>query len=726
MTSFLDIKSNTRRQLLLVATLGFLTGLLYLPSTLQLMLGTGFIRERAQTLTMFFFPLCWSFLGLGQMLRPFKRVERLFPIFSALLIMAFLALSLLLPAQINVESTMLWRLLLCLVPASLVYFGVGNRLGSELRKSEERVHLLFGLFMLGIALGGIVADQSVAHVGGNGLLAILALCFLAFESLARPIVLAGVAACSALMIHFDVDIALERTRNVGSYAESDEIEFVVGKSSLEQYLRDYKGSVETLAWTRRGQTLFATSKHGRATVGILNLQIEFFYAMGGVNKFRARAYSLIKPSSRVALLGAGAGRSLQVFPEGVLSENFYAVERDEGTVKILEKTGVNPLSDNVHFIAADGRSFIEKSPGLWDWIILESAVDQTNVSPFSILQPFYIYTPEAMQLYMSRLAPGGTLVVEFHKLRRLMRFQLVGAIVGGLESIPNVNVDFVSITSAPRGGSVWIFARKGDQDFKDVAGVRKSMHTARATSKDFPRNECFAKFSDGTPLFQWLCLPFLQKHRALIVPWTILFVTLGIFSLSVALAARRMTGDNRGKNQIVFLLQSIAHCLWFMAVAYNLRSIFQDEMATYYAFVYVSTVASALSAFFMHYRGERTSLGLVSVGIVVSWICTIFALRAESLHTGSLPVRIMLFGIAILPVSFSLSLLFHVFLRQARRSAHGANVALLADCFGQLPGFAIAIWILFEGSNTWMMAAAGISYAACVAYGAFTYDFRTR
>jgi hypothetical protein len=136
-----------------------------------------------------------------------------------------------------------------------------------------------------------------------------------------------------------------------------------------------------------------------------------------------------RPPRRVCIIGPGGGRDiLTALKAGATSID--AVELNPAIAAALRGPFRDYAGDvygraGVHAVVGEGRSFLTRTPQRYDLIQI-SLIDSwaaTTAGAFSLSEN-YLYTQEAVRLYLSRLEPAGVLSIS-----RWMRgsFQLEGA-----------------------------------------------------------------------------------------------------------------------------------------------------------------------------------------------------------------------------------------------------------------------------------------------------------
>lgn len=106
---------------------------------------------------------------------------------------------------------------------------------------------------------------------------------------------------------------------------------------------------------------------------------------------------------QIGLGGAALNRFLvRTFPEAEM----VTVEIDPEVLAVAEEYMGYHRSDRDRVVIADGRAFVERARGMWDWILVDA---YGGGSP-----PRHLRTREFYALLRDRLAPGGVAVFNLH------------------------------------------------------------------------------------------------------------------------------------------------------------------------------------------------------------------------------------------------------------------------------------------------------------------------
>lgn len=690
-----------------LALIGLLAGAVYLPLTLQVLLGSGFLNQVSQSVTVFFFPVCWAVLGLGFLVRPAKYS---FAWISSLWLFIFLLSSLAMPLRVDSNKLLLVRLLSCLIPACAWYFSLGRELNRRFVAGSNDVHLSYGVFMLGLAGGYALADQVVPVFGGNGTLVFL-IAAAPLVSISPALAICAIPVLAGMIYFFGVDYKLERHRNVSEYSTSAAESGISVTKSSKGFLANYEKSFDQVKWNRRGQTLFAWNAEVNGHYWFLNLEREHLLPKNTdhENLQRRVAHRQVRVGERTLLIGVGSARSLMALPKESLGKNIFAIERDTNTVELISERGINPLTRSVNYIAADGRGFLEKSSGKWDWIIIESALDQSKNGLGHLFSPNNLYTKEALNLYLSRLSETGTLVIEVNRPLSTYRFRLSQAIINVLQESTWADKTryLASADDVPwEDGLFLAVTRKGNAPLEIDEGPNSFV------KEIFPvadRPNCLKSYADAVPFSKWMCMS--PKWRS-VFNWISIGI-LSFFVLVLAFVGGRSGLKNQGLRQ-AFLFQGIGQTFGFIAVNYYLRAMFVDEIFTFYVFTIASTLTHAAAAFTMSWlhakklRPAKTGLG---IALAVSALTMFALLGLPAVFEGSLIIRGVLFLAAIVPFYFLSSLLFNETLQTAIERGLPLREAFMYDAIAVIPAYAVLPFLLFDLGIVAVAVAAGAAFA---------------
>jgi len=185
---------------------------------------------------------------------------------------------------------------------------------------------------------------------------------------------------------------------------------------------------------------------------------------------------------RVLVLGAGAGSDvLQALYHG--SPAIDAVELDRNVIDLVGNRFRDYAGDlyglpNVHVHEAEARGFVEASSAHYDLVQL-ALLDSFATSSAGLygLSENYLYTVEAMQSYLDRLAPGGMLsVTRWLALPPRDALKLFATAVTALER--NGVTDPAKRLVMIRGWkTVTLLVKNGDFTLHDIGAIKRFCRT---------------------------------------------------------------------------------------------------------------------------------------------------------------------------------------------------------------------------------------------------------
>lgn len=314
----------------------------------------------------------------------------------------------------------------------------------------------FFLIACCITLGFFLAPESIGrlyffNMFGSGLGALLVVGLLyRFPPAQLPYMLAGLAGLAYAIAAWEGRPATRLLR-AGLLALVLVIVFLPGTAPLR--ISEYKGLSYTLQfpdaeivakrYSPLAQTTAVSSKMIRETpgqisnypmsdLGALPEQIGIYFDAGAVSAVHrfdgdlapfafldyvtsALPYRLLDQPS-VAVLGAGGGTDvLMALHNG--ARHVTAVEVDSRVVELMngplaEFSGELYRRPEVRHVVAEGRGFLQSNPGRYD-LIVAPLFGSFSAAAAGVLalNESYLYTVEALALFLDRLNPGGMLAL---------------------------------------------------------------------------------------------------------------------------------------------------------------------------------------------------------------------------------------------------------------------------------------------------------------------------
>jgi SAM-dependent methyltransferase len=168
------------------------------------------------------------------------------------------------------------------------------------------------------------------------------------------------------------------------------------------------------------------------------------------------------PFARVGVVGLGSG-ALSCYAEPGTSWTFFEIDplveriaRDPGLFTFLQNT-----RGQIDVKIGDGRKEVEEAvPASFDLIVIDAFSSDAI--------PVHLLTREALQLYFSRLKPGG--VIALHISNRFLRLEPVVAAVAGATGLHGLSKldDRIPPADAARGRyeSHWVVIPTSDERFR--------------------------------------------------------------------------------------------------------------------------------------------------------------------------------------------------------------------------------------------------------------------
>ncbi|HLY95788.1 MAG TPA: SAM-dependent methyltransferase, partial [Sideroxyarcus sp.] len=185
---------------------------------------------------------------------------------------------------------------------------------------------------------------------------------------------------------------------------------------------------------------------------------------------------------RVLVLGAGAGSDvLQALYHG--GSAIDAVELDHNVTDLVTKrfsdyAGNLYTRPDVHVYAAEARGFVNASRERYD-LIQVALLDSFGTASAGLygLSENYLYTVEAMQAYLNRLAPGGMLAVtRWLTLPPRDALKLFATAVTALQK-SGVSDPAARLVMIRGWKTVTLLVKNSDFSAKEIAAVREFCHT---------------------------------------------------------------------------------------------------------------------------------------------------------------------------------------------------------------------------------------------------------
>jgi hypothetical protein len=435
---------------------------------------------------------------------------------------------------------------------------------------------------------------------------------------------------------------------------------------------------------------------------------------------------------KTLILGAGAGKDvLQALLAG--SQNITAVEINPAMVALTRKhTDFNGgIFDypGVQTVAADGRDFVARSTETYDMIYLNLVYAQAPAPGSSALSEAYIFTVPAFQAYWQHLSPHGRLAIVSHQGLEGTR-----ALITAIKALNNENISAANVlkrsallmygSSDPNQNTTVLILQKAPFTTDEVeklyqaghaAGMNplflpgvyevlfKGLTTDEITIDKFMVQKDYNLFptSDDSPFF-------FNLNPGLPQPLTIL---LGLAAVVLLLYLLMMIGS-RNKPSLWQLLFFGGLGLGYILIEVPLIQrmlllVGNPTLAMVVVLVALLLSGGLGSLLSSHWDAEslwqRVALSAVLISLLSAGLAYGQPLLIAELRLMSLPVRILLCGLILVPLGMLMGIPFANGLRMAGKRSEVTMPFLwgwnaVTSVAGSALAASIAIWISFGAS----------------------------
>ncbi|MFQ3667642.1 MAG: fused MFS/spermidine synthase [Fimbriimonadaceae bacterium] len=227
--------------------------------------------------------------------------------------------------------------------------------------------------------------------------------------------------------------------------------------------RDFFGSVRVVDWESKKERHFihGTTIHGMQSLdpALRTTAFAYYHPDGPIGDlFRSREFP---PGSRVGVVGLGAG-SVAAYAKPGQHWTFYEI--DPAVRRIAENpklfTYLHDMKAPHQIVLGDARFSLQNTDRTYDLLVL-AAYSSATV-------PVHLLTREAFAVYLSRLRPGGIMVMHIGN-----RFLDLEPVVGGLARdaglAARIRTDFGSPIIPGRTMSQWVALARTEADLGPLA-----------------------------------------------------------------------------------------------------------------------------------------------------------------------------------------------------------------------------------------------------------------
>jgi spermidine synthase len=567
--------------------LGFSIGILHLPLVLELSLGYTLFSSSTQTFLFLLYPFSVTMMGVGALLLKNYPARYKF-IFIALSLFGLITCNVLLPFNLPAFLTIPLHLLIQSFFLVVFYIFTGGFYASFITATkEENVFLeAWVLHLLSLGIGYWVSDYIVETVGPSAFIISCACTFMLLPLMKKKSLffLLALLFCS---FYFRVDYLIESNRNISHLKETRSVNVVSSVMAKTHELKRKHltlinlgddnlnfNKLEFLKWSRRGQ-LRVLKNNGTKCWFYYNMELNLknTFDKSGIEAFRQYSYNYFPKGSRIAIIGFGAGRSLEYIPSDKLSKNIFGIERNKSTV-IFTKDIRPDLSDfkinKITSINSDGRYFIERSHEKFDLIFLESSHDQSKPTSIGLYSPYSLWTSEAFNLYLNKINEQGLFIYE------LASGDLRGGLRAPVEAIfKKMNFPFFTLIHSRR---FYLVAARNNQALEKYrAGIPETiLNDIKKENYTDTENAplCNQDLNDNYPFISWNC-SLDSKSKIISASYIVIFVSTIILFLIIYFKAISI------KRSTYFYILGIAHSLFLMHAFFSWRTFFGDELITF-------------------------------------------------------------------------------------------------------------------------------------------------
>ncbi len=705
-----------RGELALQLLLGLLLGSLHLSISLQTAISAAPYSALVRTLILMLYPLALALTGLGALL-----VERWTALGggrglrgAGLLLLAFLGASLRLPLSGEWSRDLPLVATTTLLTLGGWYLLMGAVMADSLQRLREHAQIPLGwaTHLAGLMIGYGLSELAVVEVGANAVLAVTgAALLLGGRQLAFGLWSAGLVAAAWTQL----DRPLEQARDLGVQPALRQEGAGASGRQTRAALHSVLDQTLWIGWGRLSQVRLVPWEEGAATrsYGVFynfahqyGVNTDDFEEGYSPSQRRAPIYAALEGVRPVLLISAGAGRGLLALP-GELDEGVLAVERDPAAMRLFREIAPElnaGIYDRVRSLAEDGRSVLERLPGPWGAIVVESGTQQPVHVLLPASAPHFLQTTEAIEVMIDRLAPEGTLILEYartgevgHRGEQATR-ALRGLQEAGLETrvlAEGHHVNLFVMACKPTGCGEELEAR-----VRPARGLRWL---------DLDTSGLGPPLTDDRPFFTWLHLTGEERRLLQIPAWAFVLLALGV-------AARerlrfRSPEDWHHGAAFVFAV-GVGHIALQLHAFHLARTYFTDSVRTILVMIVLFLAWGALgSALADRLRGPSRSPSTLTVAALL--LAAHWALITH-LPTGATSAGVR-WGAALLATAPGGLLMGAVLPLGLRRASPRQLRGLVAvDAAGTLAGYALIYPVMLpHGAFVYGVVAVGCYLVAC-------------
>jgi hypothetical protein len=518
----------------------------------------------------------------------------------------------------------------------------------------------------------------------------------------------------ALSVATDLDWRIEEWRDLSrleaSWNSPDWSGKVDGKWDRSQKLAEALAHPIHHGWSRHAQVRLVSGVEGASTAAFYNLRHQWDIQAGPdrLHHLRQGSYAGLRPGAPTMIIGIGGGRGLQAFPFP-LHKGVLAVERDGEVVRALRdlRPDLNDyLFQTVTVLAGDGRAHAERHPGGLDALVIESGRFQAATSLLPASSPMYLYTREALAMYLSRLGPDGLLLMDFSRVWSAHSAYVPTQVA---ETMRELQAQF-TVMRDEKLGRVCIVACLSPGCLERRTAQALGFPGEEWDPTSFGPSSSY-RLTDHTPFTAYATM--LPAHRAIL--HGAVGATALLALLLVGLVARRSRPTSGPNPAHFFALIGAAHTAVHLASFYAYRSFFGDSILTITVVIVIlaghGAIGSALSTGLpARLLGPRARC-LATTGLIALHLGLLATIPFEE---PSLLIRAAYATLALAPGGILMGTFFPLGLVRTGHPMIGR--ALLSDSIGVLAGYCLLYLVFLPwGWPAFAMVGAGLYIAAAAA-----------
>lgn len=570
---------------------------------------------------------------------------------------------------------------------SLFGFLYGATMLDIARTRVERVGTAAAFATGGYAAGFVFGTQSASLLGVNALLFFLSLSLILIP-VKRGFMGVAIVILSILGLRGDLDNKLERFRPV----------IVFTNISNPGAPKLVKEPFYTHVWSKWSPyAKVDIYRHGydgyEYVVGAYNYRGLWNWSSRKMN-LTYPGFAFIRPTDKIALIGASAGFEARFMPVGLPAENITLIEIDPAVVQFFKKFPEenDGTFNRIKTMVADGRSFIDCLAEKLDVLIIGSADSTSNSSWRSFQLNSGLYSRETVKSALAGVKEDGILLF-VPRDERLA--QSVSRAAEELGLSIEIYYRYVAPTKAPSGEIL----RNSEISIlmsKSPARLAKAVQMVEAAMKTAPASSRFIHLPTFQILRAWKTMdfgmltddsPYLTGQDPHLRPLLLIGALSCVAFFGIGVVSLFLMGlrENRWSSYAYFLLIGCGQMALQLSLCAKWRSCFGNPAFTAFGIYLLFMIFNGLGNFVAD-RLPRGQSALWKLGVFFTVVSYTLGLWCYIPYTDTNIIRVILISAIILaPLSVMAGLFFPFGLRQSNAKTFGGN--LFYDGLGAAFGY---------------------------------------